>query len=36
MLFASSKETIETFASDAKHLGASFGMISVLHTGVKT
>lgn len=32
LLFASSKETIETFATDPKHLGASPGMISVLHT----
>jgi len=32
LLFASSKETIETFALDPKHLGASPGMISVLHT----
>jgi len=32
LLFASSKETIETFATDPRHLGASPGMISVLHT----
>lgn len=32
MLFISSKETIEQFASDEKHLGAQAGMISVLHT----
>lgn len=31
LLFASSKETIETFATDPRHLGASPGMISVLH-----
>lgn len=32
ILFAASKETIETFANDPKHLGAQMGMISVLHT----
>ena len=32
LLFACSKSTIETFAADAKHLGAIPGMISVLHT----
>lgn len=32
ILFAASKETIETFAADPKHLGAQTGMISVLHT----
>lgn len=32
ILFAASKETIETFAADHKHLGAQTGMISVLHT----
>ncbi len=32
ILFEASKETIETFAGDAKHLGAQAGMISVLHT----
>ncbi len=32
ILFSASKETIETFASDHKHLGAHTGMISVLHT----
>jgi hypothetical protein len=32
MLFAASRETIETFASDHKHLGARAGMVSVLHT----
>jgi Putative transposase/Transposase zinc-binding domain len=32
LLFQSSKETIETFATDPRHLGASAGMISVLHT----
>lgn len=32
LLFQSSKETIETFANDPRHLGASPGMISVLHT----
>lgn len=32
ILFASSKETIEVFGNDQKHLGAQMGMISVLHT----
>jgi hypothetical protein len=32
MLFEASKETIETFANDEKHLGAKTGMISLLHT----
>ena len=32
ILFSASKETIETFARDPKHLGAQTGMISVLHT----
>lgn len=32
ILFASSKETIEAFSNDPKHLGAKPGMISVLHT----
>lgn len=32
LLFAGSKSTIETFATDSKHLGAIPGMISVLHT----
>lgn len=32
ILFEASKETVETFARDAKHLGAQTGMISVLHT----
>lgn len=32
MLFEASKATIETFASDEKHLGAKTGMISLLHT----
>ena len=32
ILFSASKETIETFAGDPKHLGAKTGMISVLHT----
>jgi hypothetical protein len=31
-LFEASKETIEVFAGDQKHLGAQTGMISVLHT----
>lgn len=32
MLFSASKETVEAFAKDEKHLGAKPGMISVLHT----
>lgn len=32
ILFEASKETIETFARDTKHLGAQTGMISLLHT----
>lgn len=32
ILFDASKETIETFAADPKHLGAKTGMISLLHT----
>ncbi len=32
ILFEASKETIEAFASDEKHLGAKTGMISLLHT----
>ena len=32
LLFRSSKETIEVFAKDPKHLGAQSGMISILHT----
>lgn len=32
LLFAASKQTMETFARDQKHLGAMPGMISVLHT----
>jgi len=32
MLFRSSKETIEAFSNDPKHLGAKPGMISILHT----
>lgn len=32
ILFSASKETIETFSNDSKHLGAQTGMISVLHT----
>jgi hypothetical protein len=32
ILFEASKETIETFARDEKHLGAKIGMISLLHT----
>lgn len=31
-LFEASKETIEAFAGDQRHLGAQMGMISVLHT----
>lgn len=36
LLFAASKQTITTFAQDAKHLGAAPGMISVLHTWGQT
>jgi Zn finger protein HypA/HybF involved in hydrogenase expression len=32
ILFSASKETIETFSNDHKHLGAKTGMISILHT----
>ena len=32
ILFEASKETIEAFANDEKHLGAKIGMISLLHT----
>lgn len=32
LLFSASKETVEAFARDEKHLGANPGMISVLHT----
>jgi predicted nuclease of predicted toxin-antitoxin system len=32
ILFEASKETIETFSQDEKHLGAKTGMISLLHT----
>lgn len=32
LLFSCSKQTIESFAGDPKHLGAQPGMISVLHT----
>jgi hypothetical protein len=32
ILFAASKQTIETFSNDPKHLGAQMGMVSVLHT----
>jgi hypothetical protein len=32
LLFQCSKQTIETFAADPKHLGAQPGMVSVLHT----
>lgn len=32
ILFAASKETIETFGNDTKHLGAQTGIVSVLHT----
>ena len=32
ILFAASKETIETFGRDTKHLGGQMGMVSVLHT----
>jgi hypothetical protein len=32
LLFKTSKDTIETFAADRKHLGAIAGMVSILHT----
>jgi hypothetical protein len=32
ILFAASKETVETFSNDPKHMGARTGMVSVLHT----
>lgn len=32
ILFKASKETIESFSNDEKHLGAKTGMISLLHT----
>jgi len=32
ILFSASKEAMEKFAADPKHLGAQLGMISVLHT----
>lgn len=32
ILFAASKQTIEAFGADEKHLGAQTGMISILHT----
>lgn len=32
ILFAASKQTIETFGNDPKQLGAQMGMVSVLHT----
>lgn len=32
IIFDASKETIECFAKDEKHLGAKIGMISLLHT----
>lgn len=32
LLFSASKETMEVFAADRKHLGAKPGMISLLHT----
>ena len=32
LLFKASKATIETFATDSKYLGATAGMISILHT----
>ncbi|MEJ7826879.1 MAG: transposase, partial [Segetibacter sp.] len=32
LLFKVSKATIETFATDTKHLGAIAGMVSILHT----
>jgi Putative transposase/Transposase zinc-binding domain len=32
ILFSASKETVETFGRDPKHLGANVGMVSLLHT----
>ena len=32
ILFAASKETVQTFGRDQKHLGADMGMVSLLHT----
>lgn len=32
ILFTASKQTMETFGNDPKHLGAQMGMVSVLHT----
>lgn len=32
LLFAASQQTVQAFANDEKHLGATAGMISVLHT----
>lgn len=32
ILFAASKETIETFGNDVKYLGAQTGIVSILHT----
>jgi hypothetical protein len=32
ILFAASKETVEAFGNDPKHLGAQMGIVSLLHT----
>lgn len=32
ILFASSRETVEVFGNDPKHLGAQMGIVSLLHT----
>jgi hypothetical protein len=32
ILFAASRETVEAFGKDPKHLGADMGMVSLLHT----
>lgn len=32
ILFAASKETVQTFGGDKKHLGANMGMVSLLHS----
>ena len=32
ILFAASKETVQTFGRDKNHLGANMGMVSLLHT----
>jgi len=36
ILLAASKETVQTFGRDKKHLGANVGMVSLLHTWGQT